>query len=212
MLMESEFSWEENFSFWKNLFFVAVFFTIAPITLGVSLFSLLSLNKISAHDGLTPNYNLVSGSNSGVRIYASRPNRAPSIDGIIESVDARGEIIRQYLQKYKSNLEPHADYIVQVADKYSLDYRLIPAIAQQESNLCKIIPQDSYNCWGWGIHSRGSLGFTSYEEAIETVSKGISEEYIAKGYNTVEEIMSKYTPMSNGSWAIGVNQFMGEME
>ncbi len=208
----NEFTWEENFSFWKNLFFVAVFFTITPITLGVSLFSLFSLSKISTEKALNPDFNLATSPKSGVRIYASLPNSIPSIDGAPESVDARGEIVRQYLQRYESNLEPHSDYIVQVADKYELDFRLIPAIAQQESNLCKIIPPDSYNCWGWGIHSKGSLGFESYEEAIETVSKGLREEYLDKGYLTAEEIMSKYTPMSNGSWAFGVNQFMAEME
>ena len=211
-MLENEFTWEENFSFWKNLFFTAVFFIIAPVTLGVSLFSLASLSKISAQDALAADYNLVSGPKSGVRIYASLPNSIPAIDGITEATDARPEIVRQYLNRYGSNLESQSNFIVETSDKYGLDYRLITAIAQQESNLCKIIPPESYNCWGWGIHSKGSLGFETYQEAIETVSKGLREEYIDKGYTTVEEIMSKYTPMSDGSWAFGVNQFMGEME
>lgn len=207
-----EFTIEENFSFWKNLFLVAIFFTIAPITLGVSLFSLISLNGIAKEKAANPDFNLASSPHSGVRIYASLPITIPTIDGAIEAGDARAEIVRQYLIRYNSNLEPYADFIVSTADKYGLDYRLIPAIAQQESNLCKIIPPESYNCWGWGIHSRGSLGFESYEEGIETVSKGLSEEYINKGYRTPEEIMRKYTPLSNGSWAIGVNQFMADMQ
>ena len=32
------------------------------------------------------------------------------------------------------------------------DYRLLPAIAMQESTLCRSIPVDSHNCWGWGIY------------------------------------------------------------
>ena len=107
---------------------------------------------------------------------------------------------------------PYANNVVTAADKYKIDFRLITAIAQQESNLCKIIPPDSHNCWGWGINSNGSLGFNSYEEAIDTVSKGLKEEYIDKGYTTPEQIMSKYTPLSNGSWAFGVNKFLTEME
>jgi hypothetical protein len=198
-----EFSWEENLSFWKNIFLVVIFFTIAPITLGVSLFSLLSLKAIPQED--TPRV-------SGVRIYASLPGSFPSVSGIAEVGDARVEIVRQYLEDYSSPLEPHAGLLVEASDKYGLDFRLITAIAQQESNLCKIIPPGSFNCWGWGIHSEGTLGFTSFEEGIENVSKGIREEYLNKGFQTVEEIMSKYTPLSNGSWADGVNTFMSGME
>ena len=192
----------DDFSFWKNLFLVVVFFTVTPITLGISLFSLISLKTSD----------VVKESFSGARIYASLPTEFPTIGGEVGSTDARSEIIRQYLEFYKSPLLPHAEFLVQTADKYSLDFRLLTAIAQQESNLCKIIPPDSYNCWGWGIHSEGTLGFTSFEEGIETVSKGLREKYLNKGYTTTEEIMSKYTPQSNGSWARGVNQFLAEME
>jgi hypothetical protein len=189
-----------------------VFFTVAPITLGVSLFSLISLKSSDIAKTSLGNSNLINNPQSGIRVYASLPIKFPTINGEIGMSDARSEIIKQYLEHYNSPLVPHSDFIVKTADKYSLDFRLIPAIAQQESNLCKIIPPESYNCWGWGIHSKGSLGFESFEEGIETVSKGLREEYLNKGYNSVEEIMSKYTPQSNGSWARGVNQFMAEMQ
>jgi hypothetical protein len=54
--------------------------------------------------------------------------------------------------------------------------------------------------------------FTNYEEAIETVSKGIKENYVDKGLTTPDDIMKKYTPSSNGSWANGVNEFMQDMQ
>ena len=208
--MGTEFSWEENFSFWKNMFLVGLFFLITPVTLGLSLFSLFSLDKLSKSE--TFEAPIAYASNSGVRIYASLPATTPSISGSVESQDARAEIVRQYLIRYDSPLVPLADFIVEVSDRYELDFRLITAIAQQESNLCKLIPPGSNNCWGWGIHSEGTLGFSSYQDAIEEVSKGIREEYINKGYTTIEDIMSKYTPLSNGSWALGVNTFMTEME
>ncbi len=207
-----EFSWEENFSFWKNMFLAVMFFTITPITLGVSLFSIISFNKIQKEEVAKPEYSVFSVPKSGVRVYASLPNNLPSVAGEVEASDARVELVRQYLNRYNSLLEPHAGFLVETADKYELDYRLLPAIAQQESNLCKIIPPETHNCWGWGIHSKGTLGFGSYEEAIETVATGLKREYIDKGFRTPEEIMSKYTPSSNGSWARGVNQFMGDME
>lgn len=126
--------------------------------------------------------------------------------------DARPVLIRDYLRKYRSPLVPYADLIFATSQKYGLDYRLLIAIAQQESNLCKKIPPGSHNCWGWGIHSRGTLKFSSYPEAIEEVARGLKEEYIDKGLTTPEEIMRKYTPLSDGSWAFGVRQFMQELE
>jgi hypothetical protein len=138
--------------------------------------------------------------------------RFPLVTEQIGSADARPEILRQYMESYGSPLEPYSELIVQTADKYSLDFRLITAIAQKESNICKVIPPESYNCWGWGVHSKGSLGFSSFQEGIEEVSKGLRSDYLDKGLTTVNEIMSKYTPLSNGSWAEGVNKYMSEME
>ena len=203
---------DEDYGFWKNIFLISIFFVITPLTIGVSLFSLFSLKKNDIIEKKFNTTNLVVSPKSGVSVYASLPSNIPSVSTSIESADARPEIIKKYLDNYNSPLSPYASFIVQIADKYTIDFRLVTAIAQQESNLCKIIPPDSYNCWGWGIHSRGSLGFSSFEEGIETVSKGIKEEYLNKGYLTVEDIMSKYTPQSNGSWARGVNIFMEDMQ
>lgn len=196
-----------SFDFWKNLFLIGVFLLITPLTLGISLFSLYSLEK-SEQTQLT--FKKTQGS---VRIYASLPSEFPKVDGSYAVADARPQLIRNYFIRYNSPLVGLENYIVEKADQYGLDYRLIPAIAQQESNLCKIIPPNTYNCWGWGIHSEGTLGFRSYEEAIEAVMSGLKSEYIDKGYTTPDTIWKKYTPGSpNGAWAKGVNQFMSQME
>ncbi len=204
---------ESSFSFWKALIFACLFFFITPVALGASLFSLASLSESKEPQNIIEeaDYNLISAPKSGAKVFASLPSSFPTVSGVVAASDARAELIRQYLESYNSPLEPHADYLIEKADAYGLDYRLLTAIAQQESNLCKKIPPLSYNCWGWGIHSRGSLGFSSFEEGIDIVSQGIKENYIDKGYTSIEEIMSKYTPLSNGSWAFGVNKFMGDI-
>ncbi|PJA22434.1 hypothetical protein COX59_02910, partial [Candidatus Beckwithbacteria bacterium CG_4_10_14_0_2_um_filter_47_25] len=130
----------------------------------------------------------------------------------VKTEDAVPEIIKAYLAKYNSPLLPHADYLVNAARSYRIDPRLLVAIAQQESNLCKKIPDDSFNCWGWGIHSRGTLGFASYEEAIDAVVKGLAKNYFGEGLTTPEAIMGIYTPLSDGSWARGVQQFIDQMK
>ncbi len=179
--------------------------------MGISLYSLFSL-KVSAVQTQKTENNIVTTPVSGLSVYASLPTLLPSVSASIGVSDARPEMIRQYMDYYNSPLSPYADLIVKTADKYGIDYRLIVAISQQESNICKIIPPGSYNCWGWGITGTDSLGFDSFEQGIDTVSKGLRENYLDKGYTTIEQIMSKYTPLSNGSWANGVSSYMGLMQ
>jgi hypothetical protein len=211
-MQSTEFSREENIGFWKNLFLVAIFFIVTPLTLSISLFSLFSLKTNATVKEDLVQSNLLVSPQSGIRVYASLPTKFPSVSEKITSADARAEILKQYMEAHASPLAPYANLIVQTADKYSLDFRLITAIGRQESNICRIIPPESFNCWGWGIHSKGSLGFSSFEEGIETVSNGLRNEYLNKGLTTIEEIMSKYTPLSNGSWAEGVSAYMSEMQ
>ena len=203
---------ENSFSFWKNIILAIVFFSVTPLTLGASLYSLLSFNNNKLESQNLKLINRDTTTVLGARIYASLPIDFPSISEKVQSSDARPEIIKNYLLRYKSPLVSFAGYIVQAADEFDIDYRLTTAIAQQESNLCKIIPPNTYNCWGWGIHSEGTLGFSSYEEGIRAVTMGLAQNYIALGLDTPEKIMSKYTPLSNGSWAKGVEQFLNEME
>ncbi|MGB3094930.1 MAG: hypothetical protein WBB49_03540 [Microgenomates group bacterium] len=126
--------------------------------------------------------------------------------------DARVANLKRFFRKYNSPLYDDAEFIVTTADKYEFDYRLLPAIAMQESGLCRVIPNNSYNCWGWGIYGTTVTRFDSYQDAIMAVSKGIKTYYIDKGLTTTEQIMAKYTPSSNGSWANGVNTFIRALE
>ena len=134
------------------------------------------------------------------------------IEEKISGDDARPVIIKKYLEKYKSPLAPYSDLIFEVSKTYGFDYYWIVAIAQQESNLCKKAPEDSHNCWGYGIHKRGTLKFDNYELAIKSYAEYLKREYFDKGLDTPELIMKKYCPSSNGSWAKGVQQFIDEME
>lgn len=143
--------------------------------------------------------------------YAALPASVSEIRAGATSADARPITVEAYLKTYASPLQGLGDFIVRTSDKHGVDPYLVVAIGQQESNLCKIIPDDSHNCWGWGIHSEGTLKFDNYEEAIQAVIRGLKSDYLDKGYTTPEQIMDKYTPLSNGSWAQGVNQFLAEL-
>jgi len=202
---------KSNYSSWKNALLVLLFVVIGPLTLVFSFYSLLSVDRLETQVAGASTDNLYRAPQSGVQVFAALPDNYPSISGEIEVGDARVEIIRQYLEAYKSPMEPFANYLVEAADKYSLDWRLTTAIAMKESGLCRVIPEGSHNCWGWGIHSEGTLGFDNYENAIDTVSRGLRTEYLDKGYETVDEIMKKYAHKDSTTWADGVKHYMEQI-
>ena len=144
--------------------------------------------------------------------FSASPLAEGTYEDTTEAVDARAVNLKSFFRKYNSPLYDHAEYIVETSDRYGFDYRLLPAIAMQESGLCRVIPYDSYNCWGWGIYGNTVTRFGSYEEAIDTVARGLKKNYIDKGLITASAIMEKYTPSSNGSWAHGVNTFLHAVE
>jgi hypothetical protein len=128
-------------------------------------------------------------------------------------VDVRISNLKTFFRKYNSDLYDESEHIVAMADKYSVDYRIVPSIAMQESTGCKRIPPNSYNCWGWGIYGNKVTSFSSYKEAIEAVTKGLKKNYVDRGLTTPEEIMTKYNPGSpNGAWAKGVGFFFNKLE
>jgi len=147
---------------------------------------------------------------------ADQAEAAPFIIGTIESdvklIDGRAAKLRRYLRSLNSPLFDYSDLLVEEADKQGYDYRLLVAISLQESSGCKKIPHESYNCWGWGIYGDKITRFESYDDAIRTVSAGIKKNYLDKGLISTEQIMSKYTPGSNGSWARGVRYFFRRID
>lgn len=191
----------------KRFFFLSGFLVLAVF---ICFFELIILSKTS--DGKVLGIN----TSETIRILISNgetlSNEKLRVEENALGGDARPEIIKRYLEKYKSPLVPYSDLIYQVSKDYGFEYYWIVAIAQQESNLCKKAPEDSYNCWGYGIHKRGTLKFENYELAIRSYAEYLKREYFDKGLTTPEEIMSKYCPSSNGSWAHGVQQFIDEME
>jgi len=183
------------------------FFTLAFILLFISIIYFLFLSYNSRfHDRL-----ISQGQNRGLA-FAALPPTENVLGNSIVSKDVRIEVVRQFFAKYKSVLEPFASNVVLNADKYGIDYRLLPAIAMQESNLCQKIIANSYNCWGFGIYGKQVTRFESYPEAIDTITKTLASNYVAGGLNSAEEIMKKYTPSNNGAWARSVNYFMDYLQ
>lgn len=122
--------------------------------------------------------------------------------------DYRIEILRAYLTKHHSPLAEYADELVETADKYNIDWRLVPAISGVESTFGKRIPHNSFNAYGW---ANGAYKFKSWEDSIEIVTKTLREKYIDKGAPSIAKIARRYAPPSS-TWAKNVKFFMNKIE
>lgn len=192
---------------------VVLFFIISFSLIGFSfyLFNFKSVKVLGLSVLPTPVYNVYNAS--------PKPNDTIAVE--IETVDARSAKIEAFFNKYGAPLAPYSKFIVNMADKYEIDWRLVSAIGYCEGNGGKKIPEGSFNTWGWGasehdlITKSGKYNLGSWENAIETVSKGLKKGYIDQGLNTPFDIMLKYAPQSinnGGSWAKCVESYMHEID
>lgn len=114
-------------------------------------------------------------------------------------------VIKKVLEKYDSPLVGDIDAFITTCYKYNLDCYLLPSIAGIESTFGRYIYPGSYNSFGWG---GGTIMFNSYADGIETVGKGLRENYINKGAETVEQIGRIYC--EGNTWAGKVQFFMSQ--
>lgn len=192
----------------KIIFYLLSFYLLVIINF---IFIVKSFNKYKKEQKIKEIFAQINNASSD-SFFNSAITTNKEIKTDIVLGDGRVANLKNFFRKYNSPLYDYAEFIVEVSDKYRFDYRLLPAIAMQESNLCKYIPKDSHNCWGWGIYGDNVIKFNSYKEAIETVARGIRKNYLDKGLITASKIMEKYTPSSKGSWAHGVNTFLRLLE
>lgn len=135
------------------------------------------------------------------------------VQTIAQSDDSRPVIVAKFLERHKSPMTPYEYYgqeLVALADEYDLDFRLLPAIAMRESNLCRNTHSEApHNCLGFGIHEQGTLDFDSYLDGFARAAKELRSFYVDEGRITTEMVGQKYA--ASTTWADGVNQFMAEM-
>ena len=188
----------------KKIFLIFVALAFTPLTLGASLFTFNQITQAKSP--------VIESFKFSGQYYAALPETTGEVLGAAVEEDARPVIIEKYLEKYDSPLLPYAQDLFNASEKYGVDYRLIVAIAQCESNLCKKSPSGSFNCWGF---ENGETKFLSWQQAFDQVAKTLKEKYLDQGLTTPEQIMPKYAPPSvekGGPWAKCVTQFMEDLE
>lgn len=148
------------------------------------------------------------------KLYAALPKSETIVTDDISHADGRAKVIENFFKAYKAPLADSSNDFIKIADRYNLDWRLLPAISMQESNGGKKVINNSFNPFGYGIYGKVVTKFKSWEEAIERVGRSLREDYLNLGLKTPYQIMTKYTPPSlskEGAWAKGVITFMEEL-
>lgn len=187
----------------RKLFFASLYLGIVPVFVGfLILFSLALKYDNSGQISRQihqPKYQALPSDNSTSSVS-------------LEKHDARIEALDNFFAEYSSPLEGYAELIIDEADKHNIDYRLLPAIAMQESTLCKKVIKNSHNCWGFGIYGKKVTKFDNYEHAIKVITETLSKKYVKRGLETPEEIVTKYTPSDTGKWSDTVSLIMSRLK
>lgn len=106
-----------------------------------------------------------------------------------------------FASRENAPLTGYGIYFVRAADRYGIDYRLLPAISIIESSggkeACKRNGKLTYNAFGWG---GCTIAFNSYEQAIDVITKNLAghEEKTARYYagKTIDQVINFYNPPS----------------
>lgn len=191
----------------RNTLFVLLWFPVTFVLLVINL-ALLASSTNWSHppfplSNSAPNENSVTATGGTSEVLSAN----------VIAGDARTLLLESFFKKNSSPMTPYANLIVQQADKYGFDFRLLPAIAMCESNLGKRVPLKSgFNPFGIAVYTGTQKGknFENWSGAIEWVSKYVYDRYFAQGITALEDIGAIWAPPSvaNGnSWANCVEFF-----
>lgn len=123
--------------------------------------------------------------------------------------DVRPLAMRAVLEKYNSPMVGYEVELIQIAEKYGLDWTLLAAIAGTESSFGKRMPANCINPYGWGIYGDNKLCFKSFPEAAEAVAKGLSSRY---NISSLESIGRTYNKVSTEGWINHTKFFMNKIK
>ena len=174
---------------YRRVFFLAMS-KVLTATLLALILAVLPVREAYAQE-------IASGSSASLKTLDVKPGN-----------DYRVTALKRYLDKNGSPLADYAQVFVDYADKYNIDYRLVPAISGVESTFGKQIPINSFNAYGW---AGGEYRFASWEDSIMEVTKTLKSNYIEKGAVTIDQIARIYCPPSS-TWAGKVKYFVGKID
>ena len=137
---------------------------------------------------------------SGEKLTVS-PNQI--VVSVVGKRDDRANRLSKFLASRGSPLQSDAANLVVIADRYDLDWRLLPAITGVESTYGLAVPAGSYNPYGW---NNGGAYFKNWASASDYVASQIKGRWGNLGKITPWKIGPAYA--ANPNWAARVNSYM----
>lgn len=186
-----------------------------PLTFTLILLNLSLLTGYARTPVAADHHRPVSPGEMAFQLAA--PGTSQVLSASIVAADARAHLVESFLRQHNSPMTPYASHIVAEADRFGLDFRLIPAIAMCESGAGKHMPKKKeYNFAGIAVYTGQIEGkaFDSWEHAITWVSQYVKQRYYDKGWTSLIDIGAIWAPPSvnNGnSWANCVESFQNEI-
>lgn len=142
-------------------------------------------------------------------VVSIKPPQQQEVVVDAKQLDKRAQILQEYLAKYDSPLQNHAQDFVDAADQNHIDWKLLPSIAGVESTFGKQIP-GGYNAYGWGVYGDQALAFKSWTDGIFEVSRGIKEGYVDKGLTNPQDMNRVYA--ASPTWGFKVSYFLKDLD
>lgn len=191
---------------------------------GVSkLFQIEVVSKAEYFSNLKPNpieqyYNSHSTASNSINtaIAGSKELDSMELSSYIKSEDKRVKVLEDYFRDKNSVLSNFAKDFIDNAKNYNIqNWQLIPAIAIAETYGCRTDISDlQKNCWGWGGGPSRRVWFSSYESAIEIISREMIETYGNERLNA-KDIQNTYCGRwcaeMGWQWAMRVNYYVSEI-
>jgi hypothetical protein len=125
----------------------------------------------------------------------------------LQKIALKRKAMTEVLKRYDAPLLTEVESFLEACSTYNLDCYLLPSISGVESTFGRFMLPGTYNPFGWG---RGILAFSSFNQTIMTVGKGLRENYIDKGADTVDKIGRIYC--EGDTWSGKVKFFMNKFE
>lgn len=124
----------------------------------------------------------------------------------VSAKDDRAARLEKFFASKNSPFTPIAENFIATSDKYDFDWTLLPAIANLESQLGKMVPANSFNPYGW---NNGNYKFSSWEDANEIVANGLRTRYAPFGEIDPYRIGKMYA--ASPTWAVRVAKYQAEI-
>ena len=138
---------------------------------------------------------------------ATQKDKPGSIKTTIKAQkDKRALRLAKFFRAKKSPFTPYAADFVKIADKYDLDWRLLPAISYLESQAGLLVPTGSYNPYGW---NNGNFRFKSWVAATNYVAREIVARWSYLGEIDPWKIGKFYA--ASPTWSSRVSLYMAQI-